>query len=95
MNQKRIKIIFGILIFLIVLFLLGFDKPEKENLNSAIIRYRYNWGLPFRKKKTIAIKDVSKVGGDTVTHIFNYFTGKAYQFLNGKYNYSMGLYDVE
>ena len=44
--------------------------------------------------RTYAIKDYNSLSGDCVVHIFDYDNDKAYQFVNGKYNMKMGLYDV-
>ena len=77
------------------LFLLGCIRITQENIKNGIKRYRIKIGLPFKYKRTFILIDKNMFSPDVVIHVFDYDKELAYQFLNFKYNYTLGLYDVE
>ena len=76
-----------------VLFFLFVDIT-KEKISPINYRYRIKLGFPFTHKKTYILIDKNTMAGDIVVHIFDYNKELAYQFYNGKYTYTVGLYDV-
>ena len=88
------KIILLLLTVSIIFLLCSYEVINEGYTDDYKHTYRYRYRWKFGRHRTFAIKDYIDYTGDVVVHIFNYLTEKAYQFVNGKYTYTLGLYDV-